>query len=153
MKLKFSILFAALFVAALLPVASTRAEAQGRHPGYLHALSDLRLARAYLGRLTPNENLQQEQQNAIHEIEEAIGDIKRASIDDGKDINAHMPIDAHIEPRNRFQKARDALDAALRDVSQEEDDPMTKGLQHRSQEHIHKAMDSVRSIQAHAHLL
>jgi hypothetical protein len=155
-RIQLSTLLAAIaLVALLVPTMGRQSEAnaQGRHPHYLHALSDLRLARAYLDRLTPSEHIDDEQMHAIQEIDAAIQEIKKASIDDGKDIHAHEPIDAHIEPRGRFGKAREALNAALKDVSKEEDDPYTKGLQFRAQEHIRHASETVRHIQERLHFL
>jgi hypothetical protein len=152
MKIKFSVLLAAIaFTALLVPTFGRQAEAQ-KHPSYLHALSDLRLARAYIDRLTPSERLDDDQNAAIHEIEEALSQIKAASIDDGKNINEHMQIDAHIQPHSRFQKAREALAAAEHDVSQEEDDPHTQGLQSRIMDHIHKASQHVKRIQERLHI-
>lgn len=131
-------LFAVLF-AALFAFSTTPARAQGSHPGYLHALSDLRLMRAYLDRLTPNEMIDAESQSAIDEIDSAIREVKEAAIDDGKDLHFHPPIDANITPANRFRKAHEAGDAAWRDLQQEEDNEFARGLKHRATEHIEKA--------------
>jgi len=153
--IQFSTLLAAIALVALLaPSASrqTTASAQGAHPHYLHALSDLRLARAYLDRLTPSEHIDDEQMHAIHQIDDAIKDIKLAAIDDGKNIDAHAPVDANIQPRGRFSKAREALNAAMNDVNREEDDPHTRGLQRRSIDHIQKANEIVQHIQMRLHL-
>lgn len=133
-----------LVVPALLAafaIGSTSAHAQepGRHPAYLHALSDLRLMRAYLDRLSPSEHIDAESQQAIEEIDAAIREIKEASIDDGKDLYAHPPIDARISPSNRFRKAREAGTAAWDDVNHEEDNGYARGLEHRAMDHIEKA--------------
>jgi hypothetical protein len=154
-RIQFSTLLAAVALVALLVTTTGRqseANAQGRHPHYLHALSDLRLARAYLDRLTPSEHIDDEQMHAIREIDAAIQEIKKASIDDGKDIHDHAPIDAHIEPRGRFANAHAALTSALNDVDKEEDDPATKGLQFRALEHIRHAGEIVQHIQERLHL-
>lgn len=150
-----SILTAIAVVALLITTIGKRSEvqAQERHPHYLRALSDLRLAGSYLNRLTPSEHIDQDQQSAVAEIEYAITEIKRAAIDDGKDIRDHAPIDAHIEPRDRFRKAHEALKAAMEDVNQEEDDAHTRGLQARAMDHIRKANKAVEDIQLHRHLL
>jgi hypothetical protein len=148
MKLK-TLLAALALILMLVPTYSRQAQAQGRHPHYLRALSDLRLARAYLDRLTPSERLDDAQTQAVHELEKAIGEIKAASIDDGKDIRFHEPIDARILPRDRWTRAHEALDAAERDVEQEEDDNATRGLQTRIKAHISNAITVVRNIQAH----
>ena len=65
------------------------------HPAYLHALTDLRTARAHLQRPDGGE-LRDQEKKAIHDIDEAINEIKKASIDDGKDLNDHPPVDSHM---------------------------------------------------------
>jgi hypothetical protein len=119
---------------------------QHAHPAYLHALSDLRLMRAYLDRLTPSERISDEQVRAIQEIDEAIRLIKEASIDDHKDTRDHMPIDAHITPGNRFRKAREAGSAARHDLEEEEDNDFARGLKHRALEHVDNANHIVDNI-------
>ena len=144
----------AAVLALLIPVAGRKAEAQGhgRHPRYISALSDLRAARGYLNKLTPSERLDADQEVAIREIEAAISDIKRAAVDDGRNIDEHPAVDARILPKSRFQKAREALNSALEDVRKEEDDPQSKGLQQRSIDHIHNAGEAIHKIQIRLHL-
>jgi hypothetical protein len=126
---------------AFLAIAAAPSQAQGyeKHPRYLRALSDLRLMRAYLDRLTPSERVDEESQRAIAEIDAAIREIKLASIDDGKDLRFHPPIDARIEPTDRFHKAREAGNAAWADINQEEDNEYARGLKHRALDHIEAA--------------
>ncbi len=121
----------------------TFAQTPGKHPAYLHALSDLRDARAHLEHFSA-EPVVQEEINAINQIDKAIGDIKKAAIMDGKDIGDHMPVDAHLARTGRFHKALELLDKAQRDVSGEEDQPDTQGLQLRVLQHIDEARHSVR---------
>lgn len=150
MKFSKSLLVAiALF--ATLAIGSTTSQAQewGRHPAYLHALSDLRLMRAYLDRLTPNERIDDASQNAIREIDAAIRVIKEASFDDGKDLRDHLPIDARIEPFDRFHRAREAGNAAFADINREEDNDYARGLKHRALDHIVQANQIVDHIIEH----
>ena len=119
------------------------ADEPGRHPAYLHALSDLRDARAHLERFTASERLNDEEQRAIDEIDHAIAEIKKASIDDGKDIHDHMPVDTHMGHRGRYHKALELLDKAHNDVAREEDDPRTRGLRDRALHHIDEAHRTV----------
>jgi hypothetical protein len=149
MKLKTSPLLLALLLLLISPAFAPKADAQPPHPAYIHALTDLRLARTYLDRLTPSERLDDAQVQAVHELEQAISEIKAASIDDGKDIGYHAPIDARIQPRDRFAKAHEALDAAMHDVQQPESDPRTQALQRSIINHISHAITTVRAIQAH----
>ncbi len=128
---------------ALFALAPTWADTPGRHPAYLHALSDLRDARAHLEHFS-SEPVNQEEEHAIEHIDKAIGEIKRAAIMDGKNIQDHMPVDAHLNRHDRYRKAMELLDKAQRDVSGEEDQPDTQGLQLRVIHHIEEAKHSVR---------
>jgi hypothetical protein len=131
-------LFLALALCFTFAMGSVPSQAQ-EHPAYLHALSDLRLMRAYLDRLTPNEHVDEESAHAIEEIDAAIREIKAASIEDHKDLRDHMPIDARITPTDRFHKAREAGNAAWHDLDREEDNEFARGLKHRALDHIEKA--------------
>jgi hypothetical protein len=108
------------------------------HPAYLHALTDLRTARAHLQRPDGGE-LRDQEKKAIHEIDEAIAEIKRASIEDGKDLNDHPPVDSHLAWPGRLHRALQLLDKARQDISQEEDNGWAQGLQQRAFDHIDKA--------------
>jgi len=107
------------------------ADKPGHHPYYLHALSDLRHARAHLEFLAANERRDGEEEHAIRKIDEAINEITRAAIDDGKNLNDHPAIDVHLKRGGRYRKALELLDSAHRDVTREEDDPRARGLQGR----------------------
>ena len=134
------LLFAIALCLTCAVVSTAHAQDYGQqHPAYMHALSDLRLMRAYLDRLTPSEHVDAEQQNAIGEIDAAIREIKEAAIDDHRDLRDHAPIDANITPASRFRKAREAGDAAWHDLDREEDNGFARGLKHRALGHIEKA--------------
>ena len=131
-----------LAVAALLllvPAYAPAKAAPGReHPAYLHALTDLRQARAHLQRPDGGE-LREQEKKAIHEIDKAIDEIKKASIDDGKDLNDHPPVDVRTDWSGRLHRALELVNKAHHDVSQEEDNAFAQGLQQRALEHIDKA--------------
>lgn len=114
----------------------------GAHPAYLHALSDLRDARAHLEHLA-SEPVDQQEERAIAEIDKAIDEIKRAAIMDGKNIQDHVQIDAHLVHNGRLHKALELLDRAKADVSGEEDQPDTRGLRARVVQHIDEARHTV----------
>jgi hypothetical protein len=116
---------------------------KGKHPFYLHALTDLRDARGYLDKLGANDTVDNDSMQAIRQIDAAIGEIKRASIDDGKDLRDHPPVDAHIRRTDRFHKAIELLDKAHNDVNQEEDDPAARGLKDRALRAIDEAHRSI----------
>ena len=90
------------------------------HPRYASAISDLRYARALLFR--PDwRDIMRDQRAAVEEIDRAIGAAKAAAIDDGKNPDAHPPIDARMGWEGRFRKAMELLDSAQRNLSFEED--------------------------------
>ena len=89
------------------------------HPAYLRAISDLRYARALLFR-SEWRPVMRDQQAAVEEIDRAIGEAKRAAIDDGKNIDEHPPIDRGLAWEGRFRKSMELLDSAERDLSQAE---------------------------------
>jgi hypothetical protein len=89
------------------------------HPAYLHAISDLRYARALLFR--PDwRPVMRDQQAAVEEIDHAIAEAKRAAIDDGKNIDDHPPIDRGLAWEGRFRKAMELLNSAEHDLSEPE---------------------------------
>ncbi|HTS70717.1 MAG TPA: hypothetical protein VMO17_17160 [Terriglobia bacterium] len=99
------------------------ADKPGHHPHYLHALTDLRPARALLDKLASDEQRDDMEFRAIERIDDAINEIKRAAIDDGKNLNDHPPIDTHLKRGDRYLKTLELLDSAHRDVTMEEDNP------------------------------
>jgi hypothetical protein len=128
---------------ALLGASPTWADTPGKHPAYLHALSDLRDARAHLEQGSSSNSIDRAEMHAIENIDKAIGDIKTAAIMDGKNIQDHVPVDAKMDRPGRLHRARELLDKAHHDVSGEEDQPDTQGLQMRVIKHINEARNSV----------
>ncbi|MGA2809886.1 MAG: hypothetical protein ABSG16_00700 [Candidatus Acidiferrum sp.] len=135
--LKLSLAIFALLL-AIPAVLSAKPQPPQAHPAYIHALSDLRTARAHLERPDGGE-LREQEKKAIHEIDEAIGEIKRAAVEDGKDLNDHPPVDAHLAWPGRLHRALQLLDKAHQDISQEESNSWAQGLQERAFQHIDKA--------------
>ena len=133
-----------LFVVAAC-TALTFADTPGRHPGYLHALSNLRGARAHLGQMGPNEHMDREAHHAIGEIDAAINEFKSAAVEDAKNLNDHPPVNPHMERKERYHRALELLDRARGDAAQEEDDPSARGLRDRALHHV----DEARRIVAH----
>jgi hypothetical protein len=114
-----------------------------QHPAYLHALSDLREARAHLERprnyFAPR-GANWDEHVAVTEIDAAIDEIKRAAIWDGKPLTDHPPVDAGLDWRGRIHRSLELLHQAERDISQEEDNPSVRGLQQRAREHVLSAI-------------
>ncbi len=115
------------------------ADTPGKHPAYLHALTDLRSARGYLDKLSVDDHIDDQEQHAIDEIDAAIGEIKKASIDDGKDLHDHPAIDTHLKRTDRFHKALELLNKAHHDLDREEDNEGAEGLKYRALHHIDEA--------------
>ena len=79
--------------------------ALAKHPVYLHALQDLRLARALLARPSKHGEVKWDEKKAIREVDAAMKEIRDAAIDDGKDIGDHEPVDVDTEWGGRMSKA------------------------------------------------
>lgn len=135
---RFALATVALALVFVLPSSTDARPTPERHADYLHALADLRYARALIANPDSGQMHDAERQ-ATEEIDEAIGELKAASIDDGKGINDHPGIDAHMGWIPRLNKAADILNKAHGAVAKEEDDPSSQGLQGRVLEHIGKA--------------
>ena len=125
--------------AAALPLAAM-ADLPGKHPRYLHALSDLRLARAHIEHRPGDAAVSGQEDVAITKIDEAINEIKHAAIDDGKNLNDHPPVDAKFDHKGRLHHAEELLRKVKSDVHEEEDDPMTKGLRPKIEHHVEEAL-------------
>jgi hypothetical protein len=132
-------MLSALLLLLALPFAAN-ADLPGKHPYYLHALTDLRTARWMLEHRPGDAAVSAQEDVAVAEIDKAIGEIKRASIDDGKDIHDHPAVDVPAGHPGRLHKARELLRKVHADVDREEDDPMTKGLKDRAVHHIDEAI-------------
>src|SRR5262249_25110826 len=76
-------------------------EQPGAHPAYLHALTDLRAARANLEK-PANVVVKWDEHRAIKQIDDAIKEIKEAAVDDGKDLRDHPPIDVAVPWKGRL---------------------------------------------------
>ena len=138
----FTLCIALLGMLAISPRAASAQQVPGPHPAYLHALSDLRLARAYLDQIAWPP-VQRDEVHAIREIDAAINEIKMASIDDGKNLQDHPPIDVNMRPDGRFRKALELLDKAHNDTARAEDVPASRGMRDRAVMHIDQAHGTV----------
>jgi len=119
---------------------AANADLPGRHPAYLHALTDLRTARWLLEHRPGDARVSAHEDQAIGAVDAAIGEIKRAAIDDGKDIHDHPALDAPPEYAGRLHRASEILHKTRNDVAREEDDPAVRGLRNRAVGHIDEAI-------------
>lgn len=143
---KFSkMLMAATLVAGLTPLTSM-ADLPGKHPGYLHSLTDLRTARWLLNHQPGDAKVYAGEDVALTEVNAAINEIKKASIDDGKDLNDHPAVDVN-EHGSRLLRSIETLKKAHADIDKEEDNPEVRELRHHALEHIDRAIHAAE--QAH----
>jgi hypothetical protein len=133
------VFFLASIIALAVPLAS-HADIPGKHPFYLHALSDLRAARWLVEHRPGDAAVSAHEAVAIGAMDAAINEIKRAAIDDGKDLRDHPAVDGTGDPRARLHRAADLLHKVHDDVAREEDDPATRGLRNRAVAHIDQAI-------------
>jgi hypothetical protein len=110
----------------------------GKHPGYLHALTDLRTARWFLNHQAGDRKVYAGEDVAIQEIDAAINEIKSVSIDDGKDIYAHPNIDVK-EQGSRLLREIETLNKAHVDIDPEEDNPEVRDLRNQALWHVDPA--------------
>src|SRR3569623_1412124 len=125
-------------------VAAPAPQAQ---PAYLHALTDLRHARALLER-PAKADVKFDENVAIREIDAAINEIKQAAIDDGKPLTDHPPVDAHVGYRDRLRMSEELLHKAAAEIEQHEENAWAKGLRARAKGHIQNAEHAVHEAMA-----
>jgi hypothetical protein len=130
-----------LLAAALSPVLAF-ADLPGKHPFYLHALSDLRAARWLIEHRPGDRAVSSSEDVAITRIDETISEIKRAAIDDGKDLRDHPGADGTYDDRGRLHRAQELLRKVHADIAREEDDPLTRGLRDRAVHHLDEAIEA-----------
>jgi hypothetical protein len=114
------------------------------HPYYLHALSDLRAARWMIEHRPGNWQQTVDETEAVRRIDAAIGEIKKAAIEDGKDIADHPKLDERNDHDGRLHEALDFLRKARQDISHDEDNRFAQGLQARAYGHIDGAINAVK---------
>lgn len=144
--MKLTKFFFPIAIAVLMPLVASAQMLPGKHPGYLHSLSDLRAARWFLQHQPGDSRVAGDEDVAVAEIDHAIGDIKKASFDDGKDLNDHPAVDVG-EHGSRLLKSIETLKKAHEDIDHEEDNPDVRELRHRALEHIDHAIRAAE----HAH--
>ena len=149
MKLTTLGLIGALMAAPFFVPAT--AIAQGRHPRYLRARSDLRAAQFYL-RVREEPNVTRNLRAADNEVEQAILEIDRAAVLDRKDLDDHPRIDERLGRQDRFRKIVELLRGARSGIDQEEDNPRAREWRARAFRHIDEALNAVHRAATDAHI-
>ena len=116
------------------------------HPAYLHALSDLRAARWLIEHRPGDWTQTADEQEAVRQIDAAIGEIKHAAINDGKNVSDHPSVDERPDHRGRIHEAVDYLMKARADVSGEEDNGFANGLRGHAVGHIDAAIQAAHRV-------
>ncbi len=138
-------LAAALALTAVFAAFGAQAaDLPGHHPAYLHALSDLRLARWNLTHRGGDAAVAEQERVAVREIDEAIAEAMRAAGDDGKNAGQAEHEDAVLDRSGALHHAAELLAKAKQDVSEAEDNPEARRLRGAVIEHIDVALDATR---------
>jgi hypothetical protein len=116
------------------------------HPAYLHALSDLRAARWLIEHRPGDWAQSNDEVLAVHEVDAAINEIKRAAIDDGKNLADHPALDERPDHRGRIHEALEYLRKGRSDIERGEDNAFANGLRDRAIGHIDAAIRAARRV-------
>jgi hypothetical protein len=143
--MRLSLLVGAAFAFVLTTSCSATVKtSRADHPYYLHALSDLRAARWMIEHRPGNWEQTTDEMEAVRQIDAAIGEIKKAAIDDGKNLGDHPPVDEANEHNGRLHVSVDFLKKARQDIGHDEDNIFAEGLQARAYNHIDAAIVAVK---------
>jgi len=138
------LLAALALCASFSSLTACAADLPGKHPAYLHALTDLRAARWNLEHRPGDAAVSSQEDVAIVETDRAIHEAKVAAIEDGKNIEDHPAEDAHLDRPGRLHHALELLRKAKDDVAREEDNPETRNLRSRIVEHVDLALEATK---------
>lgn len=127
------------------------AHAQGRHPRYVRARTDLRAALLTL-RVHDEPNVMRQVHEADRELDAAIQEIDRAAVIDRKDIVDNPPLDARLDRPGRFRKALQLMAGARRDISDEEDNPRANAWRDAAFRHLDRAIQEIRRAGRELHI-
>jgi hypothetical protein len=125
--------FALLTLLLIMPATPANAQA------YMHAVSNLRSARAYL-QMDTRPAFHPHEESAISEINKAIDEMKKAAEHDGRDVWQAPPPQSGGDPAAPFHTALKLLRDARADIDHAVDQPGNQGLQARAIKHIDQAI-------------
>lgn len=139
--MKKSIIAALILTGAM--AAPAMADEYGRHPAYLHALSDLRAAAWQIDHRRPEDGqVSRDEMLVRDEIGAAINELQHAAWQDGKPVQWQPPPDVALAREGRLHAAVDLLRKVHTDVAQAEDDPRSRPFQERGLAHVDAALDA-----------
>ena len=143
-KLSNAFLASLALCASFTALSADAADLPGRHPAYLHALTDLRGARWNLEHRPGDAAVSSQEDVAIVETDRAIQEAKTAAMEDGKNIEDKPHEDANLNRAGRLHHAMELLRKAKDDVAREEDNPETRDLRNRIVQHTDLAMEATK---------
>jgi len=137
----------AFAVAALFATVSAQAQWWHHHPGYLHAMSNLRMAYWLLEHRDPSDpEMYRDERATMGDIRNAYQELKDASIIDDRDIDEQPPAQTnYYDHRGRLYHALDLLREARNDISREEEDPAARGLRNKAIMHINYGINHLKN--------
>ena len=144
LKSKFAL--SGIIITAVLAGCVVAAAPPHHHPAYLHALSDLRTARWLIDHRPGNWVQSADEIEAVRQIDAAIGDLKQAAYNDGKNLNDHPPVDERPDHAGRIHQSLQYLRKARADISSEEDNGNAQGWRNRAIGHIDGAIGAARRV-------
>jgi len=134
---------AAFALSSFLLLAATPAQADP--PKYLHALADLRQARAWVN-ADGRPQFAALRKQATDQIHLTIADLKKAAIDDGENPDYTPPPQSSGDASHPIRSALKLLDEAYKDIEKGQDIPQNLGLQVRSLQHLDAARTALKQI-------
>ena len=143
-KLSNTVLATLALCASFTALSANAADLPGKHPAYLHALTDLRDARWNLEHRAGDAAVSAQEDVAIVETDRAIQEAKVAAAEDGKNLGDRPHEDANIDRPGRLHHALELLQKAKNDVAREEDNPETRDLRNRIVQHTDLAIEATR---------
>jgi hypothetical protein len=135
-----AVFFIVCLSAPFLTLAATQNE---KHPALLGALQDLRTARWVIQHRGGDSAVKGQEESAVSHIVAAIDEIKKAAIDDGKNIDDHNFGDALGEKTMTLHKALELLNKAKANIEQGENDPDAAEVKKNSLQHIGMAKEAL----------
>lgn len=92
-----------------------------------------------------------DEHTAIKAIDAGIREIKEASINDGKNLQNHPPVDLKADYKGCLHRALELLHKAEKDCYEEENNNFYRGLQKRAIQYIKEAIRFTEQGIANAH--
>src|SRR5208337_3899041 len=130
-----------LFFVALLALLAVSVFSQMQHSIYLRAVDDLRGARWMIDHRPGNWAQTQDEMAAVAKIDDAIKEMQRLRIDDGRDNGYHPMFDMEENDRpGRLRHAEQLLKKAREDLRDAENEGEFQGLRDRTIQHVEGAI-------------